>query len=391
MRLNIMKKFIAVALFLAAIVALAGCATSKNKKTAEGTTEDVSEEQVIIPVELESSEYVKLGDYKGLTVNVEKRKITDEDVDESIQDTLEAYAEPKEIKDRDIVEKGDFVNIDYTCTIDGKKSEDYSDTDVDVKALNGEMDNYIGYGLGDEFKLEEKVIGAKVDDTVTMDFTFPEDYEDESVAGKKCTMEVLIRGIFEEEVPTLENYVKEYESGQSVEEYKKSVRKELEEQAEADAEDSATQKLWEQIVANATQLKDFSDDEIAKQKENVKIEVGEVSIYYDMEPEQFIKEMQGMTMDEYVVYSLKEQCVEDLLIKEENITVSDEEFEKEMKSVAEENGLESVDEVTDYYSKDEIRQSLIEKKLFDKLMSYTTVKTKEVVQKDDNDTVETAD
>ena len=387
-----MKKFIAVALFLAAIVAVAGCSKSTDKKeSAEATTEDYLEEaEDINPVELEAAEYVKLGDYKGLTITAEKQKVTDEDVEESIEDTIEAYAEPVEIKGRDVVEKGDYVNLDYTTYIDGKKNEDYTDTDVDVKAEDGEMDAWIGYGLGDDFKLEEKVIGSKIDDTVTVEFTYPEDYDDESVAGKKAKMEVVIRGIFEEKVPTLEEYLKQYEDGKSEKEYKKEVRADLEETAQYYAEANAMDQLWKQIVDNATQVKEFTDDMLAQEKENVLIVMAEEAMYNDMEVDEFIKERYGMTVDEYAKYSLKGQCVGDLLVDKEKITLSDEEYNQGLKEIAEENELESVDEVTDYYSKDDIRDSLLEDKLYDKLKEYNTIKYKEVIMNDDDD-AETVD
>jgi len=381
-----MKKFIAAALFLAAIIALGGCNTSKNtkEKPAEATTEEIQEADVT-PVELESAEYVKLGDYKGITVDVEKRKITDKDVDQSIEDTLSGYAENKEIKDRDVVKKGDFVNIDYSVYIDGKKNEDYSDTDVDVQVGEGEMDATIGYGLGDDFKLEDKVIGSKVDETITVDFTFPKDYLDKDVAGKKAKMEVTIRGIFEEVPYSLEKYLKKYENGKSEKEYRKEVRKDLEDDAQYYADMNAVEKIWQEVVNNATQIKDFTDEMLAQQKENVMITASEEAMYNEMTAEEYIKENHNMTIDEYAQYSLKAQCVQELLLNKENVTVTDEEVEQEMKNLAEENQLESVDEVSDYYSKDYIRDSILQQKLYDILMRYNKANMKEVVMEDTDD------
>jgi trigger factor len=382
-----MKKFVAAALFLAAIIALGGCNTSKStkeKQPAEATTEDMAEADVI-PVEVESAEYVKLGDYKGITVEVDKRKIEDKDVDQSIEDTLSGYAETKEIKGRDVVEKGDFVNIDYTVYIDGKKNEDYSDTDVDVQVGEGEMDSTIGYGLGDDFKLEDKVIGSKVDETVTVDFTFPGDYLDPDVANKKAKMEVTIRGIFEEVPYSLDQYLKKYENGKSEKEYRAEVRKDLEEDAQYYADMNAVEKIWQEVVNNATQVKDFTDEMLAQQKENVLISASEESMYNDMTVEEYIKDTYNMTVDEYAEFSLKAQCVEELLLAKEKITVTDEEVKQEMEKLAEENQLESVDEVSDYYSKDYIRDSLLQSKLFDVLMKYNKVKMNEVVMEDDAD------
>lgn len=388
MRLTIMKKFIAAALFLAAIIALGGCNTSKTtkeKQPAEATTEGMQEEADITPVELESAEYVELGDYKGLTVEVDKRKITDKDVDQSIEDTLSGYAETKEIKGRDVVEKGDFVNIDYTVSIDGKKNEDYSDTDVDVQVGEGEMDTTIGYGLGDDFKLEDKVIGSKVDDTVTVEFTFPKDYLDSDVAGKKAKMDVTIRGIFEEVPYSLDQYLKKYENGKSEKDYREEVRKDLEEDAQYYADMNAVEKIWQEVVNNAKQVKDFTKEMLAQQKENVLISVSEESMYNDMSVEDYIKENYNMTVDEYAEFSLKAQCVEELLLAKEKITVTDEEVKQEMEKLAEENQLESVDEVSDYYSKDHIRDSIQQDKLYDVLMKYNKVKQNEVVMEDDAD------
>jgi len=381
-----MKKFIAAALFLAAIIALGGCNTSKNtkEKPAEATTEEIQEADVT-PVELESAEYVKLGDYKGITVDVEKRKITDKDVDQSIEDTLSGYAENKEIKDRDVVKKGDFVNIDYSVYIDGKKNEDYSDTDVDVQVGEGEMDATIGYGLGDDFKLEDKVIGSKVDETITVDFTFPKDYLDKDVAGKKAKMEVTIRGIFEEVPYSLEKYLKKYENGKSEKEYRKEVRKDLEDDAQYYADMNAVEEIWQEVVNNATQIKDFTDEMLAQQKENVMITASEEAMYNEMTAEEYIKENHNMTIDEYAQYSLKAQCVQELLLNKENVTVTDEEVEQEMKNLAEENQLESVDEVSDYYSKDYIRDSILQQKLYDILMRYNKANMKEVVMEDTDD------
>ena len=113
-----MKKIFTVTLLLAALLALAGCGSSKSNQTmnksAEGTTESAYEDAVeIIPVEVASSEYVELGEYKGLTVDVEKNKVTDADVQEEIDNYLEGYADYETINDRDIVAEGDYVNVDY--------------------------------------------------------------------------------------------------------------------------------------------------------------------------------------------------------------------------------------------------------------------------------------
>lgn len=96
------KKLTAVlALVCAGSMALAGCAGSNMIDT----------------------DAVKVEGYKGIEVpEVEKAsKVTDKDVESTIQSTLESKATQKEITDR-TVENGDTVNIDFVGKIDGRRS-----------------------------------------------------------------------------------------------------------------------------------------------------------------------------------------------------------------------------------------------------------------------------
>ena len=392
-----MKKFITIALFAATICMLAACGSSNGNKTSEATTEtDLKGDAAQIkPVEMNASEYVELGEYKGLSVDVEKPVVTDAQVEDEINTFIQGYTRYETISDRDTVQQGDCVNIDYTCTINGKEDENYSDSDVDVKAANGEMDEYLGSGLGDDFKIEEKVIGAKTGSSVTTEFTFPKDYDDESVAGEKCKMEVTINEIKKEVVPELtDEFVKENTESKTVEEYKKDVRTTLEEAAQTEFDDTSREKLWKLIVDNATLKKEFSKDMINQEIENIKIENQEVAEYYfGMSVEDYIKETTGMSLEDYAKFSLKQQCVQDLLVKKENITITKEEIQKEMETIATESGLEKAEDIKEYYSEDDIRSGLIVKKLLEKISASSTINAVEATteaEKTSSDATETA-
>ncbi len=389
-----MKKFIAVLFVISMAGVLAACGSTKKKEPAEATTEDplLGGQMEIHPVELDAAEYVELGKYKGLTVDVEKREITDEDVEEEIQNYLHGYAQYKEIKGRDTVQEGDFVNMNYTCTIDGVESDDYSDTDVDVQAGDGQLDEYLGTGLGEEFQIEKKVIGSKVGSDVNAEFTFPEDYDDEAVAGKTCSMTVHINSISEEEIPKLdEAFVKEYTESASVDEYRKDTKASLEEQAQSECDDRAREELWKAIVDQAKLKKDFTDDMIKQEMDNVKAESQEVAeLYYGMGVEEYIREIADMTVQEYAEFSLKSQCVQDLLIKEEKISLTDNEFKTEMGKIAEESGFDTVDEMKEYYSEEDIRDTLIRDKLYEKLSSYNKINVVPAKDEDVEETTEAA-
>lgn len=105
--------------------------------------------------------FVTLGEYKGLDI------------------LLPADAQ---------IEKGVTANIDYTGTLDGGEFDGGSDTDYDV---------LVGYGaLPEEF--EEQLIGHKKGDEFTISFTFPADYYDDGVAGKKADFDVRVNTLYKE-------------------------------------------------------------------------------------------------------------------------------------------------------------------------------------------------
>lgn len=84
------------------------------------------------PRELNASEYVKLGQYEGLTIKGSSTKVTEQEIEDKIDELADEYTDYKEITSRDTVQKEDYLNIDYATTIDGKENEDYSDSSIDI-------------------------------------------------------------------------------------------------------------------------------------------------------------------------------------------------------------------------------------------------------------------
>ena len=133
------------------------------------------------------SDAVTLVDYENITITDEDVS-TDEQVQKDIDELLEEYQEI----DYDVslaIADGDKVNIDYVGTIDGVEFEGGNSN-------NAGYDLTIGSGsFIDDF--EQQLIGSHPGDNVTVDVTFPEDYQqDETVAGKDAVFEVTVNGIY---------------------------------------------------------------------------------------------------------------------------------------------------------------------------------------------------
>ena len=134
----------------------------------------------------DAAKSLTLADYANISVPADEVAATDEEVDADIQSTLESHKEAStdaalEIKD------GDEVNIDYVGTIDG--------VEFDGGNSNGEgYDLTIGSGsFIDDF--EQQLIGHKPGENVSVEVTFPDDYDGEDVAGKDAVFAVTINSI----------------------------------------------------------------------------------------------------------------------------------------------------------------------------------------------------
>ncbi len=131
-------------------------------------------------------DYVKLGNYKGMDVSVNHTEVTKDTIIASINQMLTEYPDYNKL-DKDTVENGDIVDIDYVGKVDGKEFDGGTDTGF-----------HLGIGSGSFIEgFESGLVGAKVGDTVTLNLTFPKDYH-EDLAGKDVVFEVKINEIDEE-------------------------------------------------------------------------------------------------------------------------------------------------------------------------------------------------
>lgn len=149
-----------------------------SKNTEESTEADQLGDGEVY--DFEKAGFMKLGEYKGLEAEVQPEQ-------DDIYSGMFAEAEESKSKDDDgIVRDGELVNIDFAASLDGKALEDASGEDVYVRIGKGE---YI-----DDF--EKGIIGIKKGKEKTVDCTFPKDYDDEELAGKKVQFLIKVNDRF---------------------------------------------------------------------------------------------------------------------------------------------------------------------------------------------------
>ena len=204
---------------LASMSILAGCSGSADGNVNLGT--------------------VTLSEYKGVKINVAAPEVTDEEVDAKIQTALKQNPDLVEV-DR-AAQDGDTVNIDYTGKKDGETFDGGTARDQDLKLGSGTMIDGFESGL----------VGAKKGDTKTLDLTFPEDYKEQSLAGKEVVFEVKVNSVKEQQDAQLnDDFVKKVSNDeyQTVDEYKASIRESLLEQKQATAEQQMEEDALQNVV-----------------------------------------------------------------------------------------------------------------------------------------------
>lgn len=277
---------------------------------------------------------VKLGDYKGLEVDVEEEEVTEEHVTYELEALQESHAELV-VKEEGTVEEGDTVVIDFEGFIGDEPFE------------GGKGENHpLEIGSGQFIPgFEEELIGKETGET-EVNVTFPEDYHAKELAGKEATFKVTIHEIKEKELPALDDeFAKDVdEEVESLEELKEKKREELLKERKQAAENKKREQLIEQVTENA---------EIDIPEAMVQTELDQMLNEFEQR-----LQMQGMNLETYFQFSgqteeqLKEQMETDAqlrvktnlvleaVLEAEQIEVEEADIEEELENMASMYNLE---------------------------------------------------
>ena len=292
----------------------------------------------IFEAEVTTKPEIKLGKYKGVKVEKADTTVTDEEVDAELDKVKEQNARLVAADDK-AVEDGDQTTIDFEGFVDGVafeggKGEDYPLT--------------IGsHSFIDTF--EEQLIGKKVGEETEVNVTFPENYQAEELAGKPAMFKVTVKEIKVKEYPELDDdFAQDVSEFDTLEEYKADIKKNLEEKKVKDAEADKESQVIEAIVKDSEM--DIPEKMIEAQAQQMVEEFAQNIAMQGISFEQYMQ-FTGSTIEQ-VTEQVKPQAqarvesslVLEAIVKAENIEATEEEFEEEIKGMAEKYNME-VDKV----------------------------------------------
>ncbi len=277
-----------------------------------------------------ANDKIRIKQYKGLEVENMAFAVTDEDVDMSIQSTLQTMSTKTDITDRP-AQIGDTVLIAY----EGKLAEDGSTFDSS-QGYQVELDEE---GMGNIDGFEAGIIGHSIGEIFDVKATFPENYHATDVAGKDAVFTVTLTSIQVITIPELtEDLLPELsKTAKTIKEYKKEVRAQLEESNQASAEAAMEQKLWEKLIENCVVDK-YPDGQVEQFVAAVETEFGEYAAQNNTTATEIFKMYyNGMTPEDYVKNSVKMEYAIALIAEKENIILTAKEYEEGLEEYAASN------------------------------------------------------
>ena len=306
-------------------------------------------EPFIFTAEVALKPEVKLGKYKGVAVDKADLNVTDEEVDAEVNKERENNARNIEVTDRP-VKDGDMTVLDFEGFVDGVAFE------------GGKGENYpLTIGSGAFIPgFEAQLVGAEINKETEVNVTFPEDYQAEDLRGKAAVFKCTIKEIKEKELPELDDeFAGEVSEFDTLEEYKADVKAKLTEKKEKDAKEAKEAAVIEAIVNDSDM--EIPDAMVETQQRQMMDEFAQRI------------QMQGLSMEQYLQFTgasyermieqvkpqaekrIKSRLVLEAIAKAENIEASEEDYEQELKAMAEAYQME-VDKVKEMLPEKSVSQ-----------------------------------
>ncbi len=305
--------------------------------------------------------YVTLGDYKGIKYTKTVEEVTDDEIQGWLDSLTAGLTEGTNVTNR-AVRDGDLVNIDYVGTKDGKE-------------LEFDFGSAVGYYvvIDSDSSSGVELIGHNIDEEISIDFTFPEEFHNEEIAGASVNFKVIINFIQIETTPELTDaLVRENTEYDTIDAYKDSIREKLEKTNEAEAEQQVRNDIFNKVVENST-ISGYDEAEVdklvneeferfqrmAKEIESDGYSYEDLLFTYGYYSEEELK----IEITEYVKKYLEEKMVLYCIADKEGIGVTSEETEKKAGDYMEEYKIRTKKELYDYFGEEYFEVSILSEKV----------------------------
>lgn len=342
-------------------------------------------------IEVDPDDYVKLGDYSDLSVEVTYYDYSEEDVKSCVDSELEFYVDyyansyNLDLYDYQVdlsantVAQGSIVNMDYTGRIDGVAFEGGSAEGAHLVIGSGKF--IPGF--------EDGLVDKQVGETVDLDLTFPEDYQNADYAGKNAVFTVSINSIDTRSMPEYtDELIQTLNISQDIttyQQYEDYIRQYLQ-----DSCDDANEQMLQESIWNAAygtcEVSDPPQQMVDSFYEDLNEYFETYAQYYSMDLETFISSQMSMDMETYqeknreaATEEAKKELAYMAIAKAEGIVVDDAMMQEAAEAEYADYGYESADAMIQTMGKADFSSYVMRQKVLKRLEEIVTVKENEPV------------
>lgn len=289
---------------------------------------------------------IAVKDYQGVEIEKVSQEVKDEDIDNELKALQKRNA--RMILVERPAQDGDTVLLDYSGFVGDAQFEGGTAERQELTLGSGTF--IPGF--------EEQLVGATPGEKRDVTVTFPAEYHAEELAGKEAVFHCLVHEIKEEQLPELDDeFAKDVSEHDTLEELKQATKERLETYAKSSAENQ---------MKDAAILKVVEANEVEIPRAMVDDEIDRMANELDQQ-----LRYQGMGLNQYLQFVGKDAATfrEELrpeaekavktrivlmgIVNAENITVTDEEREEELKHMAAQYQME-VDKLKEIIGEDNL-------------------------------------
>ncbi len=308
---------------------------------------------------------VTVGDINSIKITKEKITVDEKEVNHLLEHLAKSKSKEK-LVNRPAKDK-DLVKLDYNISIGGVPQED------------GQQKNFAAY-LGEKHMVpgfEEAIIGLSKDEQKKFDVKFPDDYFQKNFAGKTCQFDVTINGVYEIEIPKLDdNFAKSLGQFKNLEELKTQIKNNVINEKTAEQNKKIEKEIFEKLIKLST-IEDIPEQIIDSEVHNLIHEIEADLAQRGLDIKTWLtnikKSMEEFTKDlrPQAITRVKSALLIKQIAQQEKISIKDEEVDAEIKKLKEiyKNSPESLAQIEQPAYKHHLSNIMAGQKVVDWLKS----------------------
>jgi len=309
---------------------------------------------------------IEIKDYLGVEVEKVKITVTDSQVEAALQRLQESHARLEPVEDRNVVQQGDFVTLDFEGSIAGKPF-------AGGKGENTLLEIGGGHTLP---QFENAITGLQVGERQSIQVPYPENYSNTELAGKAVDFSVIVRDIKQKVLPALDDdFAKDHGECASLDELRTSIRARLENELKQIQDEELKEQIINRVIAGHSftpppAMVERQTRYLMERYQNRVSEQGTSESEPPLSMEETRKTLEGRATRQVQATLLVEK-----IAQLENIEVVEKEVQQRIDNLARAAG-EKGKAVRDFYSRPDGRDELRAQIIFDRTLGFLLEKAK---------------